>query len=189
MARGGLAREAGARRGLLRGDEAAVAGRGVALEALRVERRIAQPVEEDARDDGALVVDGGLLLDHRRQRHHVAHAERRPRSSRRSGSTERACERDVPAAVELALHAPHDVARVAVEGADRRWPGRGSPRRCRPTARARGAGAASVVASRNSRSGHDVLVLEPARHVEARPAFGERHAHAAAARRGARGAP
>src|SRR5579859_238752 len=55
--RGGrLAREAGARGGLLGGDEAPVARRGVALEAPGVEGGIAQAVEEDARDEGALLV-------------------------------------------------------------------------------------------------------------------------------------
>ena len=98
------------------GRDDAPVGRGrVALEVLRPEGRIAQPVEKDARDDGTLVVGDGFFLDHRRERHDVADAE--PRGGHDVVQARPARPReDVPAAVELALHAPHDVARVAVEG-------------------------------------------------------------------------
>src|ERR1019366_1281806 len=56
----GLARELGARRGLLGGHDAPIRGRRIALEAAGGKRRIAKAVQEDAGDDRALVVGHGL---------------------------------------------------------------------------------------------------------------------------------
>ena len=95
---------------------------------------------------------------------------------------------DVPAAVELALHAADDVARVAVE---RQVVGRGKEEPL-------GAVAVDAELAQERRVGRrveevaqrdDVLVLETARHVEAGPALGERDARACPPTRGARGAP
>jgi len=64
-----LAAELRAARDALWRALAAVDRGRIALEELRLEARVAQPVREDARHEGALVVDGGLLLDERREGH------------------------------------------------------------------------------------------------------------------------
>ena len=99
---------------------------------------------------GPLVVGDRFLLDHRRQRHDVADAQPRRRHDVVQARSARPRE-DVPSAVELALHAPHDVARVAVEAASRRWRERGTPPRCRRRRRAR-AGASRRWSRRGSRA-------------------------------------
>src|SRR5574338_756287 len=63
-------RDAG--RGLLLGDETAVADRRIGLEALGIEVGLAEPVDEHARDLRALALRDGFLLDDRGHRQDLA---------------------------------------------------------------------------------------------------------------------
>ena len=165
----GVARAGGR---LLRGDEAAVARRRIALQDLGRERGIAQPVEKDARDDGPILVHACLLLDHRRQRDDLSRAPaERAREIEQAGLVS-VLERRVPP-VELGLQPAHDVRGIAIH---RELVGRREEE-------ALGAGSFHVEVREQGGVGRpveegaqraDVQGLEAARDVEARPALGDR---------------